>query len=176
MRIFTAIPLPQAIKDKFTEISRGKLPIPYVNTGNFHITLNFLGELETDQVEMVKNFWENGLPEIRKFWIEYDKVIKFRQQLHMTIKENKKLNDLHLLLRDKFTAMGYKASFPKYYAHTTIGNLHMDKVMNKERKIDNFPNEDLKQLSFEAESIVMYESKLLLHHAKYIPLAEHKLV
>jgi hypothetical protein len=46
----------------------------------------------------------------------------------------------------------------------------MDKVMNPERKLENFPKEELKQLSFVASKAVLYESKLLLHHSHHNPL------
>jgi 2'-5' RNA ligase len=175
MRIFTAIPLPIDVQDRFANISRGKLPVPYVNTSKFHITLNFLGELETDQVKEVVEFWNHGLPEIKKIRIGFDKLVKFRQQIHMTVKENEVLKQLQAMLTDKFLSMGYRPTYPKYYAHVTITNLHMDKVMNRERKIESFPHEELRQLSFDADRIVLYESKLLLHHTKYIELSEHKL-
>jgi RNA 2',3'-cyclic 3'-phosphodiesterase len=175
MRIFTAIPLPQEVKDKFSEIARGRLPIAYVNTTNFHITLNFLGELDTDQLEKVKKFWQNDLPKLDKFKIEFQELIKFRHQIHMTVKDNPALKAMQSKLSDKFKALGFSPTFPKYYAHVTIGNMHMDKVMKTERKIENFPNEELQGLSFTAERIVLYESKLLLHHSKYIELDDHKL-
>lgn len=175
MRIFTAIPLPKEVKDRFAEIARGKLPIPYVSTKNFHITLNFLGELDSEQFAAVQKYWTQGLPTIKKFRIEFDKLVKYQNQIHMTVKDNPELFSMQDMLRKHFEGQGYKFTYPKYYAHVTIGKMHMDNVMNRERKIEDFPNEQLAELSFEVDRIVLFESKLLLHHAHHIELAEHKL-
>jgi RNA 2',3'-cyclic 3'-phosphodiesterase len=175
MRVFTAIPLPQEVKDKFSEIARGKLPVPYVNTTNFHVTLNFLGELDSDQSAKVQEYWTKDMPEFRRFRVEFDKLVMHRHQIHMTVKGNPKLMEMQDTLRKHFESQGYKPSYPSYYPHVTIAKLHMDNVMNRERKIESFPNQELEQLSFEADRITLVESKLLLHHPKHIELAEHKL-
>ncbi len=173
MRLFTAIALPQETKDKFLEIARGKLPIPYVNADHLHITLNFLGESDTDETAKIKKSWKENLDGSKKFKIEFEKLIKFRQQIHMTVKENPDLNKLQAKLAKHFTSIGIRPAHPKYYAHMTIGNLHMDKVMNRERKIEEFPNEELDKISFEADAVTLFESKYLLHHPHYIPLDTH---
>ena len=176
MNIYTAIPLPEEIKDKFVDLAHGKLPFPYVNTINLHITLNFLGDLDTDSQAFVAKLWAEGLPKLKKIKIEFDQVVKFRTQLHLTLKPNPELEQLVKKLWDILKPLGYKSNYPNFYPHVTIGNLHMDKVMFRERKIADFPNEALNKLSFVADRIVMFQSKLLLHHPQHIELAEHKLV
>lgn len=176
MNVYTAIPLPQEIKDKFVEMSRGKLPFPYVNTANLHITLNFLGKLDTDAQKFVAKLWSEGLPEFKKIRIEFEQVVKFRTQLHLTLKPNPDLEKLVDELWRILKPFGYKSDHPNFYPHVTIGNLHMDKVMFRSRKISDFPNDRLNELTFIADRIVMFQSKLLLHHPKHIELAEHKLV
>lgn len=176
MRVFSAIPLPKDIKDKFSGIARGKLPIPYVNTTNLHITLNFFGELDTDQVKKLLKFWDGGLPKIPALKIEFDKLVKFRQQIHMTLKENPALRKFQAEMENLFRKEGFTFQEREYYPHVKLGNLHMDKVMHRERKIEGFPNEDLNAMSFTADRVVLYESKLLLHHPHHIELAEHKLL
>jgi RNA 2',3'-cyclic 3'-phosphodiesterase len=175
MRLFTAIPLPIEVKEKFADIARGKLPIPYVNTSNLHITLNFLGELDSDRSRKAIESWSAGLPEIKRMRIGFDKLTKFRQQIHMTVRPNPELVELQSIMRRHLASIGFHSSGSEYYAHVTIGNLHMDKVMNRERKIEGFPNGELEQLDFEADRIVLYESKLLLHHPQHNELAEYKL-
>jgi hypothetical protein len=51
----------------------------------------------------------------------------------------------------------------------------MDKLMHTERKTENFPNELLQQLNFTAKHVIFFESKLLMHHAKHIPILEKEL-
>lgn len=175
MRIFTAIPLTKEVKERFTQIAQGKLPVPYVNVTNLHITLNFLGELDSDRVKLVLEQWDKNMPEIKKFRIEFDGLVKFHQQIHMTLKDNPALRGLQSILEKRFLKLGFRVHEREYYPHVKLSNLHMDKVMNRQRKIEDFPHQELDQLSFDAERIVLYESKLLLHHAHHIELAEHKL-
>ena len=54
MRLFTAIPFPEEIKTKVSQLMRGRLPVPDINTANLHITLNFFGELETSEEDRLK--------------------------------------------------------------------------------------------------------------------------
>lgn len=175
MRIFTAIPLPKEVKDKFTEITRGRLPVPYVNTTNFHITLNFFGELDTDQVVEVKKIWMNNFPTAEPINIEFDKLTVFHQQIHLTLKPNSALNRLQSALEKNFTTIGFHFQDREFYPHIKVSNLHMDKVMNRERKVVDFPNDLLSQLNFTADQIGLYESKLLLHHPHHIEIEVHEL-
>jgi len=176
MRIFTAIPLPKKTRDMVGEITRGRLPIPYINTTNLHITLNFFGELTDPELEKIKQNFLQFTSNQEAFNIEFEAITKFRNQLHMTIATNTELNKLQGYLEKQFQALGYKFQDHEYYAHVKLGNLHMDNVMNQQRKVENFPKEELRKLSFRAETITLYESKLLLHHPKYIPLMEQKLL
>jgi RNA 2',3'-cyclic 3'-phosphodiesterase len=164
MRIFTAIPLPQEIKDRFAKLAQGRLSIPYVNTSQFHITLNFLGELDSDKLAQVKNEWTHGLVDIKRFQVEFMELVKFRQQIHMTVKPSDELLNLQNIMKQNFFDMGLRPNHPKYYPHVTIGNLHMDKVMYKDGKVESFPHNTLADLTFTVEKIVLFVSKLLLHH------------
>jgi RNA 2',3'-cyclic 3'-phosphodiesterase len=176
MRIFTAIPLPEGVKDKVAEITRGRLPIPYVNTTHLHVTLNFFGELDTDQVAKAKKAFMEVCPGHEPFTVEFEKIMAHHnRQLHMTVKRSRELLDLQLALEDAFSKQGFRFQHRDYYAHVKLANMHMDNVMNRERKIEDFPHGELAQLNFKAERIVLYESKLLLHHAKHEELLECKL-
>jgi RNA 2',3'-cyclic 3'-phosphodiesterase len=173
MRIFTAIPLPKDVKDKFEALTRGKLPIPYVNSTNLHITMNFFGELDTDQVAKVRKVFSEVCSGRKAFMVEMDRIVAHHnRQLHMTVKKNPELEKLQSDLEEAFIRHGFRFQERDYYVHVKLANMHMDNVMNKQRKLENFPNELLSDLKFKAERIVLYESKLLLHHAKHIELLE----
>lgn len=177
MRIFTAIPLPEEIKNKVSEITRGRLPVPYISTENLHITLNFFGELDTDQVERVKTIFPKICNDKQGFEVEFDKVVAHHnRQIHLTVKPSQQLDSLQKELEQTFIKEGFRFQERAFYAHVKLANMHLDNVMNRQRKLENFPNADLKQLDFIAEKIVLYESKLLLHHPQYIPILEQDLI
>lgn len=175
MRIFTAIPLPSEVKKKVGEITSGRLSVPYVNTTNLHITLNFFGELTEVDVEKVKQVLLESDKSQKPVGINFDRIVKFHQQIHMTLKPNAALEALQGKMQKTFQDSGFRFQERKYYPHVKLANLHMDHVMNPQRKLENFPNEELKQLSFLADRIILYESRLLLHHAHHYPLLEVKL-
>ncbi|MEO8065686.1 MAG: RNA 2',3'-cyclic phosphodiesterase [Candidatus Doudnabacteria bacterium] len=172
MRLFIAIPLPETTKRQVEEITNGRLPIPYINTTNLHITLNYFGELSDAEVEKVKSCFLSFVHGQAAIAVEFQAIAKVHNQLHITLKENQALKDLRARLEEDYRQIGFSFQDRSYYPHVNLGNLHMDNVMNRQRKMENFPNQELKKLSFKAETVLLYESKLLLHHPKYIPLLE----
>jgi 2'-5' RNA ligase len=177
MRFFSAVAVPEDIKKKVTEITRGRLPVPYVNTTNLHVTLNFFGELDTDAENLLKEIFSQAVDGFKRFEIKFDKLVKFHSQLHLTIKPNKALNDLQKFMAEFFIGRGFSLRDDReFYPHVKLANLHMDNVMNKQRKMDNFPNSELAALDFTAERVLLYESKLLLHHPKHTSVIEVPLV
>ncbi|MEJ0021104.1 MAG: RNA 2',3'-cyclic phosphodiesterase [Candidatus Doudnabacteria bacterium] len=175
MRIFTAIPLPRQTKDSISEMLRGRLPIPYINTTDLHITLNFFGELSDAQVEKVKNDFSRFTSDQNGFQIEFDSIKKINHQLHLAVKPSKELMELQTKMEKEYVSVGFTFQDRAFYPHVKLGNLHMDNVMNRQRKMENFPNQELSKVNFRAVEIALYESKLLLHHPKHILLLESHL-
>jgi RNA 2',3'-cyclic 3'-phosphodiesterase len=175
MRIFSAIALPEETKVKVGELTRGRLSVPYVNTTNLHVTLNFFGELDTDATKLIKEIFPYAVEGHKCFEVVFDKMVKFHHQIHLTVKPSPEIKLLQDEMEEYFSQRGYSFPDKEYYPHVKLANLHMDKVMNKDRRLENFPNEELSALNFTAKKIVLYESKLLLHHAHHIPVVESEL-
>src|SRR3989338_5008183 len=171
-RIFSAIPFPTEIKNRVSEIFQGRLPVPYVNTTNLHITLNFFGELTSEELDLAKIIFPNSVAGSHNFAVVFDKISKFRQQIHMTIKPNPDLESLQSRMQKIFEDSGFKFEDRQYYPHVKLANLHMDKIMNPGRRLENFPNFELSKLSFNADRVVLFSSKLLMHHSHHTPLLE----
>src|SRR5260370_31537712 len=106
MRLFTAIPLPLDVKNSVGEIIRGKLPVPYINRTNLHITLNFFGELSDAEVDKVKKVFEQSAKNLEKFKVEFNKLEKFRDQIHLSVKPSPELSAIRSLLQKQFEAVG----------------------------------------------------------------------
>lgn len=182
MRVFTAIPLPNEVKNLVSKITARRLPIAYVNTTYLHVTLNFFGELTDEQVQEVRDIFRTALLAAKKFNASFDRLVKFHQQLHLTLKPNDQLKNLQKDLENAFVAQGFSFSTQggsasggqdrNYYPHVKLGNLHMDKVMHNARRVENFPNEELQQLDFIADKVALFSSKLLLHHAHHSVIEE----
>ncbi len=176
MRIFTAVPLPTETKNQINEIMKGRLPVVYVNTSNLHITLNFFGELDAVQLSVVKSLLPRLVRHRKSFEVEFQSLVKFRQQIHLTTKANEELSSLQNILEKGFRQAGFYFQDRVYYPHVKLANLHMDKVMNPQRKLENFPQEKLRVLNFKADQVGLYESKLLLHHSHHYPILKTSLI
>ncbi len=176
MRIFTSILLPEEIKEQIKNTVKGRLPVAYVNTENAHITLNFLGEVSDPKIEEVKKILRSSLGNVRKFNIGFEKLQKFRNQIHLAIKKTKELIALQLDLETEFKNHGFRFQSRPYYPHIKLMTLHMDNIMFKERKIENFPQEDIQKIGFVVDKIILYKSILHQTHAEHMPIEEVALI
>jgi 2'-5' RNA ligase len=173
MRLFSAIPIPENITKRLVEITRGKLPVPYLNVINLHITLNFFGELDTDQSNFVIKEFPKAAANQPKIEIEFDKIMKHHHgQLHLTLKPNPSLRKFQEHLEKYFTDLKFKFPSREYYPHVTLARMHIDNMLYRKRRVEDFPNGLLQELNFTADKTILYESKLLLHHAHHTPMAE----
>lgn len=176
-RLFTAIALPNKIKEKVSEITRGRLPVSYVNTDNLHITLNFFGDLETAREETVKSIFKDVCSGRKAFTIEFESIVAHHnRQIHLTLRPNPQLVSLQKDLEREFEQHSFRFTDRDFYPHVTLANMNMDNVLNRKKKIENFPNDELEQLKFNAQEIVLYASKLLLHHPQHTPLMKIDLI
>jgi len=170
MRIFTAIPVPDNTKKRISEVMKGRLPVPYINTSNLHVTLNFFGDIDDSHVETIKLNLQKLVKGVVPFPINFTNLVKFNSQIHLVVEPSKELMSVQAALEKGFVKLGFAFQKRPYYPHVKLANLHMDKVMNPERKLENFPKEELSQFNFVATKAILYESQLLLHHTKHNPL------
>ncbi len=151
MRFFSAIPLPDLLKKKVSEIMTGRLPVPYINTTNLHVTLNFFDDLDTDDSDKLLSIFQESVKDQSGFEIVFDQIINHRNQIHVTLKPNLELSKLQKEMENYFLSKGFQFQNRIYYPHMKLANMHMDNVMNRQRKLRDFPNELLAQLNFRAE-------------------------
>ena len=68
-RIFTSIDLTHKIKQDISSLqNKGIYWIKWSPPENFHITLNFLGDLNDDEIAVVKQVMASGRSERRRSW------------------------------------------------------------------------------------------------------------
>jgi 2'-5' RNA ligase len=176
MRLFTAIPLPNQTKESLRDICRNQLPINYLNTANLHITLNFIGDVEDDKLEIIKQFFLNNTDNQKSFQINLQRVIKFRQQIHIVITPSKELCDFQRKLDNAFKGISLTFENRAYYPHIKLANLRDERFLNQDKRLEDFPNKRLSEANFLADKVCLYESKLLMHYAHHNLLEEIKLI
>jgi 2'-5' RNA ligase len=75
IRSFIAIELPEEVKKALSELqhrfkSSGNLPVKWVNPGNIHLTLKFLGDVDTESVGEILKAMEEAVQGTSPFYIE----------------------------------------------------------------------------------------------------------
>jgi 2'-5' RNA ligase len=168
-RIFIAISFPESVKDKLLGFEKEyKIPAKWVSRDNLHITLNFLGNLDDDQlletIETVKQVSLSHGPLIinlkkicygpprkippRMIWVEMDK--------------SEELSKLQIDLENNlFNLPSYKYKLKEennsFHPHITLARIKSFGFGALEERPEI--NEEL-NLSFEAKSIEVMESEL----------------
>lgn len=128
MRLFVAVPVPSEIQTYLHSIQKlvgGSLMSPRVTwTGEFHITLQFLGECTVSQGALLKK----NLAEIRfePFSLTIKNMDIFKNNsdtvLWIGLQESKHILDLSAQVRYKTTELGFQAE-KDFIPHVTVARI-----------------------------------------------------
>ncbi len=77
MRLFTAIPIPEEIKNYISEFKKEgeNYNIRWTSDKNLHITLQFLGDVEYEKIDGIKNTLADVASGINEFTLELREII-----------------------------------------------------------------------------------------------------
>ncbi len=190
-RIFIAINLPLKLKRMLTsyqeeiqkEFSSLAIPsdslIKFVKPVNFHITLEFLGNLNDEEVSKVCQLCKKVAPEIESFPlvltnISYGPLKNYQEEENKVPKfiwirgePSSQLNNLFSKL-DKLLFEG-KNNHPSFSPHITLARLRQWRF--KRMEIEERPSIDREiNLSFEVPSVEVMESELRKDGPRYTVL------
>jgi 2'-5' RNA ligase len=164
MRAFIAIEANQEVKEQAKEIieilkKQDFFKGNYVDIGNLHLTLKFLGETSEERVKKIKK--ELNKLDIRKFKARLNRLgffsPKFIKVLWIGI-DSEKLKEIH----DKIDN-SLEDFFPKdkkFNNHITIARV---KKLNKEKKkdlLDFIEKQDIQKVEFDVDKIKLKKSTL----------------
>jgi 2'-5' RNA ligase len=182
-RVFIAINLPESIKEKLEEIQKktensfsyfnGICPINWTKRNNLHITLLFLGNIETEDLfyifEKMQTISENTNSfEITLNSINYSPSNNPRMVWVNTLK-TKELKDTQSLLEKDLFNRGNK----EFNAHITLGRIKQWQFRRIER--EEIPRLEEINLKFKVNSIEVMESELKKGGAVYTVLRSFSL-
>jgi 2'-5' RNA ligase len=176
MRIFSALPLPADVKQKFSESCQGQLPAKFVYASNLHITLNFFGEVEAARLELLKELFKKVSYYQTALTIEFLKVVMFKDQVHATVKKTHELMAYQSALEKKFTSFGFEFQNKSYYPHVKLSNVVYGRDTNPDFVSTKLNSIQIADKIFLARKSVLYESRLLKSHARHIPIIELDLI
>ncbi|MBM9579107.1 RNA 2',3'-cyclic phosphodiesterase [Leptospira sp. 201903070] len=124
MRTFLGISIPDEVKEQLTSICYGLPDIKWVREENFHITLVFLGEQGSDDIDRISEFCSRiSLPD---FDLRLQSVGFFGKQkspsiLFANVEKNSNLLQLQKTLDSGLRKRGFNPERQEYHPHVTIG-------------------------------------------------------
>ncbi len=167
-RIFIAINLPQALKNKVLDWQkkRQKLRVSWTKPENMHITLVFIGEIEEYIVDKLLEATRMTAKNFKAFEISVDRVhigpnLNTPRMIWLSGPENKNLSDLARQLIDGLKKEGIELNNNHgFKLHITLARARNDELRGA--KID-----EKFEYSFLAESVEVMESRLMQGGPEY---------
>ena len=175
-RIFTAISLPENVKKQLLAFSKEhyQLPAKWVNRENLHITLNFLGKLDDNQLLETIEAVKSVVPPLSAFSIRLDRISygpdeKFPPRLvWVSLEKNKELYQLQKDLEDTiFNLPSYKYKIKekqKFSPHITLARIKAFEFRKLSQNIEI--NQPL-NIGFEVKAVQVIESELKKEGPQY---------
>lgn len=170
-RLFIAIDFPESVKQAAKTLKTDISGASWVNTGNIHLTLRFLGDMADEQVEPIKT----ALGEIKAspFEVKISGVGKFPQNekkaprvLWMGIVPKPELNHLQEQVESAMLKLGFPPGNPPFSPHITLARLKPPKsVRDVQAFLDK--HHDFALSTFVVTEFFLYSSILSSQGAQY---------
>lgn len=178
MRLFVAVDLPKNVKGHLSEIQeelkKEEAKITWVNPGNMHLTLKFLGEVDDSTIEKIKEIL--GTIKFRKFRLTLDQIGVFPNESYITViwvgpKEHDDLFELHKMV--DFSLSKISPAERQFLGHITLGRVKF--VKDKKKFSEKMHSIKVKDMSFEIDRFFLVKSELKPSGPEYEHIAEYML-
>jgi len=140
IRAFIAIPLDPKIQHSIERmqdhLKKTNSDVKWVKPENIHITLKFLGDVNTEQINSVKQALSNCTHNTRPFKVELSQLgafpnIERPRTLWIGLKDSKKqLNRIAVSLEKALGKIGFQGDQRPFNSHITIGRVRSSKNIN----------------------------------------------
>jgi 2'-5' RNA ligase len=179
MRLFIAVNLDDQVrsyfKDKLKTLGEEiKEDLKWVDSGNLHLTLKFLGDVSSPQQPVIEEAineaaaeWQQGLVQFRGLaafpHTGYPKVIFVK-----VVEGSKLLIGIHNTLEKRLVTQGFQADDREFIPHLTIARSRRETNPKRvAQDLDKFMVEDFIDIKMKVEKISLMESKLFRSGPQY---------
>ena len=177
VRAFFALRVPDRVTRKLADYADElcqfdkELQIDWVDSGNYHLTLCFLGDVTLEQVELLESKTREAL-EANRFTVALDHIGYYAVSPRFSVvaamaAAQEELANLHQCLVDIATACGLSYDEKNFLPHVTLGRVPVDDKF--ELDTDQLPALDL---SLPADAVVLMQSRVGEQGSIYTPLFE----
>ncbi len=183
VRAFIAIKIPEYIVEKIksvqNELKKTTTQVSWVNPGNIHITLKFLGNIDESKIDEVVSQIKNAVVGLPQFNIRIQGIgafpnFKRPKVFWIGTEQNEQLIKLANSIDMNMLTLGFKKESRPFKAHLTFGRVKGTQEMTECLDILH-QNINFKGGCFLAEEIFLIKSDLKPTGAVYTPLEKIKL-
>ncbi|WP_161490792.1 RNA 2',3'-cyclic phosphodiesterase [Methanonatronarchaeum thermophilum] len=185
MRSFISLDLPSEFKDEIEriqhELSASGADLNLVDPEKVHITLKFLGEIDSNQLKKVVSGVENAVKGFNSFKASIEEVGVFPDIGYIKVvwlgvdKGSEKVVDLHKRIEREMVSIGFSEEEHEFVPHATLARVKSGR--NKERLVDALKkNEGIYVGETTFDVVKIKKSELKPEGPEYTDLKEVKLV
>jgi RNA 2',3'-cyclic 3'-phosphodiesterase len=171
-RLFVAIDIPEELKPRLLALRTAALPARWVEPGQFHLTLRFIGEVDEASAQAVDAALR-GI-DASRFILTLKGLGHFRRHvLWVGVQSSPPLMSLQTQIEDALRRAGLAGDEGRYVPHVKLARLRwpprdrLRSFLNEHRLFCAEP--------FEVEHFVLYESRLAKQGATDLRRAEYAL-
>lgn len=169
MRIFIAIQLEKYTKSHLNDMTKELMPYfskaKYTYIENYHITLNFIGEISSEKFNSIITAIKIAASEVHKFVICTKGIGNFIKRnkhiIYCSVKDSVDLDNLYYIIDKELKKAGVICNDGKYTPHITLAR---GVVL-----IDEYPKVEFKERQIKVEAISVMESTRINGKLTYIP-------
>ncbi len=185
IRAFIAIKIPEDIQDKLgaiqQKLQQSAVHVSWVRSGNIHLTLKFLGNIQEDRIPKILSSLEESVKTSSPFQLQvgyagafpnirYPRVI----WIGVTDDENGSLKTLQKELESRLAKLGFKKEKGRFQPHLTLGRVRSQKNRgNLLRAVESIVNIWVGEIP--VDTVYLIRSELKPTGAEYTDIAEIKI-
>jgi 2'-5' RNA ligase len=167
MRTFLAIPIPDslvpAVESLRDRLAASRADVKWVDRSNFHFTIRFLGEIDTDQVERIKTIIRS-MADRAAFPTEIGNVGAFPSLSAPRViwvglaKGYREMQELAQELENALCKLGFIPEVKPFHAHLTLGRARSERWGTLKELLAQ--ETGLAGYAFQANQLTLYASTL----------------
>ncbi|PKL83132.1 MAG: RNA 2',3'-cyclic phosphodiesterase [Ignavibacteriae bacterium HGW-Ignavibacteriae-3] len=167
IRAFIALDVPEkSIADILKirdEVAGSSVSVKWEPKEKLHLTLKFLGDIDSELIGNYSRTLENILKEYEPFELSFSEFGLFRRGqelkiLWLGLKENTSLSSLVGDIENQFIEFGFPKEERKFKSHITLLRF---RGYEDSKKIVSLTEVKLPELKFKSDSVTLYESRLM---------------
>ncbi len=180
MRTFFCLEVPEEIRKRMAELSEDIYQpayVKWVEPGNLHITLKFLGEVERSRVGEIREAASSAVEGNSAFMIKIDRLGAFPDPGYPKViwlgssSEPAEIHELHSDLEEEMEGLGFDSEDRDYIPHVTLGRTkekNDGRIKDMGRELDSFSAGEV--WGVDVNELTLMESELKRHGPVYTPV------